>query len=551
MQPVDGQICRLNPQTSDDLLEIYRLSNSAADFEQIVRRFAALVLCECRRVTGNVYDAEDASQMVFLALAMEIKSGLRIAQPGAWLKRVARRQALKIVRTRTRRRRREDAARRSEIHLVDTDSPIDSAVIAGVIRDEIDQLPERYRLAVILHYFGGMTLELIAQELRITRPAVGTRLHRGRKMLAERLSRQGVRLNEATLTAALGVLVPAAVVGAVLRAATQQPAPVVAGMPVAMRQMLQTITLATAQRPIRVAALAAALALGSSGLGLVTDRKLISIPKIGGENPIEWIWRTLRQKTFHFQISSNVKSTETKPTAATALAGDPKLLPVNESWHWGAEPTYSMEGAGGQTIIDSSPMRGFVVANDSRQIFQAQGSSHFDAVANAVIHQDHIATNLVNGRKQMSRDDGMFLSSGPGRNRSGGNSSVANDVSPSLSKTPMLVSKPQTIADVGAVVINSSRGGGGNIEFAETGSGYTNLSQGGLAVASSYGHGNDLTVVYSSDSAGNGNVSHIAGVSTSTGVNLAPGLPEPGTMMICAGAIALVGRRTRNRKRRN
>ncbi len=82
---------------------MYRLSNEAEDFERIVRRFAALVLCECRRVTGNIYDAEDASQMVFLALAMEIKSGSMIRQPGAWLKRVARRQALKVVRSRTRR----------------------------------------------------------------------------------------------------------------------------------------------------------------------------------------------------------------------------------------------------------------------------------------------------------------------------------------------------------------------------------------------------------------------------------------------------------------
>src|SRR5436305_974544 len=192
MRPVGTELCRLNPCKSDDLIEHYRQSGLAEDFEQIVRRFAALVLCECRRVTGNVYDAEDASQLVFLALAMEIKSGTEIQAPGAWLKRVSRRQALKIVRSRTRRKRREDAVRRSELQLVDTDSPLDQAVVGGVIRDAIDQLPERYRLAVILHYFGGMTLELIAIELKISKQAVGTRLHRGRKMLAEKLARQGV-----------------------------------------------------------------------------------------------------------------------------------------------------------------------------------------------------------------------------------------------------------------------------------------------------------------------------------------------------------------------
>src|SRR5689334_21050086 len=102
-----------SPTSSVELLEIYRRTGRPEDFQQIVERFAALVLSECRRVTGNGHDAEDASQLAFLALAMEIKAGVRIEQVGAWLKRVAHRQALKIVRSRGRRRRREDAARRS------------------------------------------------------------------------------------------------------------------------------------------------------------------------------------------------------------------------------------------------------------------------------------------------------------------------------------------------------------------------------------------------------------------------------------------------------
>src|SRR5690349_4671932 len=117
-----------SPPTSEQLIEIYRRSGKAEDFEQIVRRFAALVHCECRRVTRNAHDAEDASQLVFLALAMEIKIGTPIERPGPWLQRVAHRQALKIVRSRGRRQRRENAARRHELHLTDTDSSLDLSV---------------------------------------------------------------------------------------------------------------------------------------------------------------------------------------------------------------------------------------------------------------------------------------------------------------------------------------------------------------------------------------------------------------------------------------
>src|SRR5687767_13183164 len=105
--------------TSDDLIEIYRLSGRAEDFEQIVRRFAALVLSECRRVTSNPHDAEDASQLVFLALIIEIRSGKTIRNASAWLQRVAHRHALKIVRSRGRLKKREDAVRRSELRLAE------------------------------------------------------------------------------------------------------------------------------------------------------------------------------------------------------------------------------------------------------------------------------------------------------------------------------------------------------------------------------------------------------------------------------------------------
>src|SRR5207253_4338648 len=60
-----------------------------------------ILFSECRRVTGNAHDAEDASQLAFLALAIEIRSGTAILRAGAWLQRVARRQALKIVRSRS------------------------------------------------------------------------------------------------------------------------------------------------------------------------------------------------------------------------------------------------------------------------------------------------------------------------------------------------------------------------------------------------------------------------------------------------------------------
>ena len=314
MHSAGRQICRFSPVKSEDLIETYRQSGRPEDFEQIVRRFAALVLCECRRVTGNVYDAEDASQLVFLALAMEIKSGTNILAPGAWLKRVSRRQALKIVRSRTRRKKREDAVRRTELHLVDTDSPLDQAVLAGVVRDAIDTLPERYRMAVVLHYFGGMTLELISVELKISKQAVGTRLHRGRKMLAEKLERQGVKLENGAIASALAVLVPAAVVSAIVKSASSVQMPsAVSSLPMTMTAMLRAMAVGAVQRPLRLAVLGIAIAAAGGTLARSAGT-FAALRRIAPSSAVRWLQRTLRSDVPKFKpISLSPLSDATDP----------------------------------------------------------------------------------------------------------------------------------------------------------------------------------------------------------------------------------------------
>jgi RNA polymerase sigma factor (sigma-70 family) len=252
---------------------------------------------------------------VFLALAMEIKSGTNIQTLGAWLKRVSRRQALKIVRSRTRRKRREDAVRRTELHLVDTDSPLDQAVVAGIVRDAIDQLPERYRMAVVLHYFGGMTLEMIAVELKISKQAVGTRLHRGRKMLAERLDRQGVKLENGDLVTALSVLVPATVVGAIVKSATAVQVPASIGkLPVTMTAMLRAMAVGAAQRPMRLAVLLVALAGAGGALAKAAGPGLKALRQISAGNAVRWIKRAFQ---------SDVPTLKPAPIVPMSDAQDP------------------------------------------------------------------------------------------------------------------------------------------------------------------------------------------------------------------------------------
>ncbi len=59
------------------------------------------------------------------------------------------------------------------------------------VHEAIQQLADKYKLPVILHYFHDLSYQEISDVLGVTEGAVKTRMLRGRKMLKERLERVG------------------------------------------------------------------------------------------------------------------------------------------------------------------------------------------------------------------------------------------------------------------------------------------------------------------------------------------------------------------------
>jgi RNA polymerase sigma factor (sigma-70 family) len=333
-----------------------------------------MVLSECLRVTGNSHDAEDASQLAFLALAIEIKSGTTIRSPSSWLQRVARRQASKIVRARGRLRRREDQARRSELHLANGEAALDAAVTSGIVRDAIDRLPERYRLPVILHYFGGMSLERIADELKLKRPAVATRLHRGRKMLADRLGRHGVRLDNATLAGLLAVLVPTAVVSSVVAAARgisvsggMQASATTIGISIA--ETLRAVAWGTLRRPMRNAIVVAALACTTSTMAWVAPR-VFSWERVRGMDP-----RPVIQRILHLDSAPRLRVSN--PPAAVALRGSPLAPALSRPAGRGRQE--ALGAAGVEESVPAMPVTPRIASAEAMQAPRAGGIVRADA----------------------------------------------------------------------------------------------------------------------------------------------------------------------------
>ncbi|QOV89802.1 RNA polymerase sigma factor [Humisphaera borealis] len=189
--------------TAEDLLVEFEQTGATAPFEEIVRRYSGMVYGVCYRVTRNAHDAEDATQATFLKLATYARMGFASTRAaggptpriGPWLQQVAKTTAVDLRRSKTRRQNREQiraAIEDQQQPSADATDDVSMDELKQVLRDEVDRLPVHYRTPLILYYFGGLSTEQIAVELKTNAKALAVRLFRARKMLGTRLTARGI-----------------------------------------------------------------------------------------------------------------------------------------------------------------------------------------------------------------------------------------------------------------------------------------------------------------------------------------------------------------------
>lgn len=170
-----------DPVSDAALLARFVEQRDAAAFELLVWRHGAMVLGVCRRVLRNEHDAEDAFQAAFLILARKAGS-VRGESLAGWLHRVARRVAIRATKR----------PRPESLSIDPPDLTPQYAELRTVLDAEIDRLPDRLRLPVVLCYLDGRSTEDAAKQLGVPRGTVLSRLATARKKLAERLTRRGI-----------------------------------------------------------------------------------------------------------------------------------------------------------------------------------------------------------------------------------------------------------------------------------------------------------------------------------------------------------------------
>ncbi len=211
-------------QLSDShLLERFVLRHSEGAFAVLVERHGPLVHGVCRRVLHDAHDAEDAFQATFLILAKKAHTIHKTQSLASWLYKVAYRIALRARADISRRRTQEKAV----ILSLPPAEPAEPAQreLGALLDEEVQRLPEKYRVPVTLCYLQGQTNEEAAQQLSCPTGTVKIRLMRARDLLRKRLTRRGIGLTIAGLTALLlentaTAAAPAELVNATVNAAT-------------------------------------------------------------------------------------------------------------------------------------------------------------------------------------------------------------------------------------------------------------------------------------------------------------------------------------------
>jgi RNA polymerase sigma-70 factor (ECF subfamily) len=186
----------VDAEAAADRSLIARLKNGDGDaYEEAVRVYSGRLLAVTRRILGNDEEARDALQDTFLSAFRSITRFEGDSRLSTWLHRIAVNAALMKVRTRKRKPERsiEDLlpAYREDGHhaegFVSWDPPVDVAMeIAhnrALVRECIAELPEQYRVVLMLRDIEDVDTVDVAAMLAITPNAVKIRLHRARQAL--------------------------------------------------------------------------------------------------------------------------------------------------------------------------------------------------------------------------------------------------------------------------------------------------------------------------------------------------------------------------------
>jgi uncharacterized protein (TIGR03435 family) len=183
------------------LLAEFARKNSEAAFAALVQRHVNLVYSVALRSVGNVHDAEEITQAVFIILARKAKSFSRKTILSGWLYQTTQLTAANFLRGKIRRQKREQEAYMQSA--LNKSEPDVWPQIAPLLDDALGKLGEKDRDAIVLRFFENKNLRDVGAALGASEDAAKMRVNRALEKLRKIFAKRGATFSAALIAGAV------------------------------------------------------------------------------------------------------------------------------------------------------------------------------------------------------------------------------------------------------------------------------------------------------------------------------------------------------------
>ena len=175
---------------SDEKLAQQILSGDTAAFEELMNRYKKSIFTIAYRMMGNYHEAEDICQDVFITVYNKMYQFDSSKKLGPWIHRIAVNTCISTLR----KRNKVVSISFDETYIPANDLElnelyedphliIERQELKAEIEDALLELPESYRIVLVLRYQLDLKNQEIAEIIGISRENVDVKIHRARKAL--------------------------------------------------------------------------------------------------------------------------------------------------------------------------------------------------------------------------------------------------------------------------------------------------------------------------------------------------------------------------------
>ncbi len=163
------------------------LQGRSEAFRELVSRYKRAVYSLCYRMVQNNEEAEDLSQEVFIKVYQYLGKYDEDYKFSTWILKIATNTSIDYLRKKKVDTVPLEEGIESKQEMASAESIYFHQSNKALIEKMIKELPEEYRLLIILYHQQGLSYKEIADNVNIPMSKVKNRLHRARNILKEQL----------------------------------------------------------------------------------------------------------------------------------------------------------------------------------------------------------------------------------------------------------------------------------------------------------------------------------------------------------------------------